>query len=143
VQTSEEEVLLRGTLTNSGLRAGDPGKGSCSMCFLLVISITLCRMIEIACYLLVCALFHRSFWFFFPETAWRFNPYLQAAHQWWALFLFWFESPGGDEFLPGSATSFSVFVVVCCYSCKCVCVFCGWCEWVLLDTFLDRNGLPN
>jgi len=34
------------------------------MCFLLVISITLCLMIEIACNLSVCALFHRSFWVF-------------------------------------------------------------------------------
>jgi len=29
VQTREDEVLLRGTLTNSSLRAGNPGKGSC------------------------------------------------------------------------------------------------------------------
>jgi len=59
------------------------------------------------------------------------------------LFLFWFEPPGGDEFLPSGATPFAVFVDVCCYSCKCVCVFCDWCEWVLLDTFLDQNGLSN
>jgi len=44
---------------------------------------------------------------FFPETAWRLNPYHQAAHQRWALFLFWLEPPGGDEFLLRGATLFA------------------------------------
>jgi len=49
--------------TDSNL-ARNLGKGSCSVCFLLVISITLCLMIEIACNLSVCALFYRGFWVF-------------------------------------------------------------------------------
>ena len=29
---------------------------------------------------------------------------------WWVLFLFWFESPGGDGYLPGDATLFAFFL---------------------------------
>ena len=66
-------------------------------------------MIEIACFHLFSALFYRVSGFF-PKTAWRFNPYRQAAHQWWALFLFWLESLGGDGYLPGDATLFAFFL---------------------------------
>jgi len=43
-------------------------------------------LIEIACFPFVSALFDRVSGFF-PETAWRFNPYRQAAHQWRATVL--------------------------------------------------------
>ena len=57
------------------------------------------------------------------------------------LFLFWFEPPGGDEFLPGGATPFAVFVDVYCNSCKCVGVFCDWCEWVLWHIFFGPRWM--
>ena len=48
---------------------------------------------------------------FFPETAWRFNPYRQAAHQWCVIVLVLVESPGGDGSLLGDATLLCLFLL--------------------------------
>ena len=141
VQTREDEVLLRGKLTNSGLRAGNPGKRSCSMWF-LVVSLILCLRDQYCMFFCQFSYCFIEVSGFFPETAWRFNLYRQAAHQKWPLFLFWLEPTGDDEFLPGGATSFAFLLMFWWYSYKCACGFCDWCELVLLDALLDRNWLP-
>jgi len=67
------------------------------------------------------ALLYWSFWIF-PEIAWRFIPYRQAAHQISVLFLIWHEPLGGDEFLLGGATLLRSILV----SCNAVCVLINW-----------------
>ena len=64
----------------------------------------------------ISALLYQGFWNF-PETAWRFIPYRQAAHQVYCVVLVLDDPPGGYDFLPGDATLFAFyfrdFVNVC------------------------------
>jgi len=95
--------LLQSTLTNSCLEQGIQVRGVACLSFVLVIGLLHCALYYNTITVLFYALLHWSFWIF-PETAWRFIPYRQATHQFAVLFLFWYEPPGGDEFLPGGAT---------------------------------------
>ena len=81
--------MWRDKHTDSNL-ARNPGKGSCFLCFRYMYIVLCFGWLKSHVFHLIlhCLI---EFLGFFPETAWRFKPYRQAAHQWWTtvLILVW------------------------------------------------------
>jgi len=72
-------------------------------------------VIEMICFPSIFCTVRLSFWVFPQKPPGGSIPTARRHIRDECGFLFWFESPGGDEFLPGGATPFAVLVDVCCY----------------------------
>jgi len=85
LETKAKKVLWGDRHTDSNL-ARNPGKGSCFRCFRYLYIVLCFGDWNYMPFTRFSALFN---WVsgFFPETAWRFKPYHQAAHQRWATVL--------------------------------------------------------
>jgi len=120
-----------------------PGKGSCSVCFLLVISITLCFMIEIACNLSVAHCFIEVSGFFSQKPPGGSIPTARRHISDEFCSCFGLNSLAAMNSYQAARLRSRSLLMFVAISVSVYVFFCDWCEWVLLDIFLDQIGLSN